>query len=254
MDRASCCCAAQGFPTDQPTSPPLLAPAAVQVAALVLQHLLAAAAAPDSTFEVAAVVTQPPRPTGRGNRQVPQPSPVQEAAAAAGLPADRILAPEKPGDPAFLAALRQLAPDLCITAAYGNYLPSSFLAVPPHGTLNIHPSLLPAYRGAAPVQRSLQDGVPISGVTVLYTVKAMDAGPILAQQKLPVGGCGWLGRQGRVRAVPAVVDHQGKCCSLTLPSPCSPSPFGTLPPTTMPCPAAAGGPRHPGARAAAAPV
>lgn len=153
-----------------------------------LQRLLDAAAAPDSTFEVAAVVTQPPRPTGRGNRKVPQPSPVQAAAAAAGLPADRILAPEKPGDPAFLAALRQLAPDLCITAAYGNYLPTSFLAVPPHGTLNIHPSLLPAYRGAAPVQRSLQDGVPISGVTVLYTVKAMDAGPILAQQKLPVGG------------------------------------------------------------------
>ncbi|PRW57094.1 pigment defective [Chlorella sorokiniana] len=157
-----------------------------EVAALVLQRLLTAAAAPDSTFEVAAVVTQPPRPTGRGNRKVPQPSPVQAAAAAAGLPADRILAPEKPGDPAFLAALRQLAPDLCITAAYGNYLPSSFLAVPPQGTLNIHPSLLPAYRGAAPVQRSLQDGVPVSGVTVLYTVKAMDAGPILAQQKLPV--------------------------------------------------------------------
>ncbi len=151
-----------------------------------LRRLLAAAAAPDSTFELTAVVTQPPRPTGRGNRRVPQPSPVELAAAAAGLPPERILAPERPGDAAFLATLRGLAPDLCVTAAYGNYLPSSFLAIPPHGTLNIHPSLLPAYRGAAPVQRSLQDGVAVSGVTVLYTVKAMDAGPILAQQKVPV--------------------------------------------------------------------
>ena len=156
-----------------------------------LRRLLEAAAQPDASFEVAAVVTQPPRPTGRGNRKVPLPSPVQQLAAEAGLPADRILAPERPGDAAFLEALRQLSPDLCITAAYGNYLPSSFLAIPPHGTLNIHPSLLPAYRGAAPVQRALQDGVPVSGVTVLYTVKAMDAGPILAQQKLPVRWWGW---------------------------------------------------------------
>lgn len=151
-----------------------------------LKRLLAAAAAPEASFELAAVVTQPPRPTGRGNRKVPQPSPVEVAAAAAGLPAERILAPERPGDAAFLAALRGLSPDLCVTAAYGNYLPSSFLAIPPHGTLNIHPSLLPAYRGAAPVQRSLQDGVAVTGVTLLYTVKAMDAGPILAQRKVPV--------------------------------------------------------------------
>ena len=80
------------------------------------------------------------------------------AAEAAGLLRDRILAPERPGESAFLETLRSLAPDLCVTAAYGNYLPSSFLAVPPHGTLNIHPSLLPAYRGAAPVQRALEVG------------------------------------------------------------------------------------------------
>jgi len=77
-------------------------------------------------------------------------------------------------------------PDLCITAAYGNYLPSKFLRIPKYGTLNIHPSLLPAYRGAAPVQRSLQDGIRLSGATVLYTVKEMDAGPIVAQQKVPI--------------------------------------------------------------------
>jgi methionyl-tRNA formyltransferase len=158
----------------------------MQVAALVLRRLLAAAAQHDSTFEVAAVVTQPPRPTGRGNRKVPQPSPVQLVAEEAGLPASAILAPERPGDKAFLATLHGLAPDLCVTAAYGNYLPTAFLAIPRHGTLNIHPSLLPLYRGAAPVQRALQDGVAVTGVTVLYTVKAMDAGPILAQQQVAV--------------------------------------------------------------------
>lgn len=163
----------------------------VQVAALVVRRLLSAAAQPDSTFEVTAVVTQPPRPTGRGNRKVPQPSPVETAAAAAGLPADRILAPERPGDKAFLAALAALQPDLCVTAAYGNYLPSSFLALPPSGTLNIHPSLLPRYRGAAPVQRALQDGAAVSGVSLLYTVREMDAGPVLAQQKMAVSARAW---------------------------------------------------------------
>lgn len=172
----------------RPSSTTALLNQPAQVAALVLKRLLAAAAAPDSTFEVAAVVTQPPRPTGRGNRKVPQPSPVALAAAEAGLPPERVLSPERPGEAGFLDALRQLSPDLCVTAAYGNYLPSSFLAVPPHGTLNIHPSLLPAYRGAAPVQRALQDGLAVTGVTVLYTVKAMDAGPVLAQKKLPVRG------------------------------------------------------------------
>ncbi|KAL4857185.1 Methionyl-tRNA formyltransferase [Chlorella vulgaris] len=157
-----------------------------EVAALVLQRLLTAAAQPNASFEVAAVVTQPPRPTGRGNRKVPQPSPVQVVAQEAGMSAAAILAPERPGDAGFLAALQQLAPDLCVTAAYGNYLPTSFLAIPPHGTLNIHPSLLPKYRGAAPVQRALQDGVAVSGVSLLYTVRAMDAGPILAQQELKV--------------------------------------------------------------------
>ena len=105
---------------------------------------------------------------------------------AAGMPADRILCPESPGEAVFLEALRSLRPDLCVTAAYGNYLPSRFLAIPPCGTLNIHPSLLPAYRGAAPVQRALQDGLAITGVSLLYTVRAMDAGPILAQKKVPI--------------------------------------------------------------------
>ena len=84
-------------------------------------------------------------------------------------------------------AAQALAPDLCITAAYGNYLPAAFLAVPPRGTLNIHPSLLPRYRGAAPVQRALEAGDAVTGVSVAYTVQAMDAGPVLAQKRVAVG-------------------------------------------------------------------
>ena len=154
------------------------------VAALVLGKLLTASKLPDSTFDITAVVSQPGRPKGR-SRQT-QPSPVENLALDSGLSPEQILCPERATDPAFLATLSSLAPDLCITAAYGNYLPTKFLAIPQFGTLNIHPSLLPAYRGAAPVQRSLQDGLSITGVTVLYTVKEMDAGPILAQQKLPI--------------------------------------------------------------------
>ena len=155
-----------------------------EVAALVLQKLIDASKTPDSTFEVSAVVSQPGRPKGRSRQ--PQPSAVEKLALDLGLTSDQILCPEKATDPLFLDTLSNLQPDLCITAAYGNYLPSKFLSIPRYGTLNIHPSLLPAYRGAAPVQRSLEDGIPISGVTVLYTVKEMDAGPILAQQKLPI--------------------------------------------------------------------
>jgi methionyl-tRNA formyltransferase len=79
-----------------------------------------------------------------------------------------------------------MQPDLCITAAYGNYLPTSFLKIPHFGTLNIHPSLLPKFRGAAPVQRALESGLSTTGVTVLYTVKEMDAGPIVAQKEVEI--------------------------------------------------------------------
>eukprot|EP01025_Chloroclados_australasicus_P049542 TRINITY_DN5646_c0_g2_i1.p3 TRINITY_DN5646_c0_g2~~TRINITY_DN5646_c0_g2_i1.p3 ORF type:complete len:253 (-),score=19.06 TRINITY_DN5646_c0_g2_i1:110-868(-) len=78
--------------------------------------------------------------------------------------------------------LSELQPDLCITAAYGNFLPQRFLDIPKFGTLNIHPSLLPQYRGAAPVPRCLQDGNNVTGVSVAYTVLKMDAGPVLEQQ------------------------------------------------------------------------
>ena len=102
--------------------------------------------------------------------------------------ADYLSACSLTGFPLFSPNPRQaLAPDLCVTAAYGNYLPAAFLAVPPRGTLNIHPSLLPRYRGAAPVQRALEAGDDVTGVTVAFTVQAMDAGPVLAQRRVAVG-------------------------------------------------------------------
>ena len=149
------------------------------VAAGVLNTLLDAAALPDAGFHVAAVVSQPGKPRGRG-RSVPgadaPPSPVAQCALDRGLPADLVLTPRDAKDAAFLDALRALRPDVCVTAAYGHYLPGAFLDIPPCGTVNIHPSLLPKYRGAAPVQRALQAGETESGCTVLYTVKAMVRG------------------------------------------------------------------------------
>lgn len=134
-------------------------------------------------FEVSAVVTQPPAPKGKKN--IITPSPVQVLAEAEGL---KLFTPPNAKDEAFLTALEELKPDLCITAAYGCFLPQRFIDVPAKGTLNIHPSLLPLYRGAAPVQRSLEAGDEITGVTVLFTVLKMDAGPILRQVNRELDG------------------------------------------------------------------
>eukprot|EP00640_Fibrocapsa_japonica_P001255 CAMPEP_0113935962 /NCGR_PEP_ID=MMETSP1339-20121228/2974_1 /TAXON_ID=94617 /ORGANISM="Fibrocapsa japonica" /LENGTH=408 /DNA_ID=CAMNT_0000938269 /DNA_START=56 /DNA_END=1282 /DNA_ORIENTATION=- /assembly_acc=CAM_ASM_000762 len=135
-------------------------------------------------FEVSAVVTQPPARSGRKKRLTP--SPVHQLAEAQGIP---VLTPEKAKDEDFLQALREdINPDLCITAAYGQFLPTKFLNIPKFGTLNIHPSLLPLYRGASPVQRSLQDGVAETGVSVLFTVLKMDAGPIVRQPRITLDG------------------------------------------------------------------
>ncbi|EFJ45234.1 hypothetical protein VOLCADRAFT_106047 [Volvox carteri f. nagariensis] len=158
-----------------------------EVAAGVLQDLLSAAQKPDAAFEVALVVSQPGKPKGRGNRAVAIPSPVEALARDSGLLGpDQILCPARAREEDFLRRLEELQPDLAITAAYGNMLPQRFLDIPKYGTLNVHPSLLPKYRGAAPVQRALEDGVNETGVSVAYTVLACDAGPVLVQQRVPV--------------------------------------------------------------------
>ena len=139
---------------------------------------------PDSPYRLVGVVTQPPKRRKRGGREVP--SPVGIAAERLGL---RVLCPESARDADFLDSLeREVRPDLCITAAYGQYLPRRFLSLPRLGTLNIHPSLLPRWRGSSPVQRSLEAGDDVAGVSVLFTVSRMDAGPIVIQESVDVDG------------------------------------------------------------------
>ncbi|TXG69980.1 hypothetical protein EZV62_004915 [Acer yangbiense] len=163
---------------------PLVFLGSPQVSATVLDALFNASSAPTSSFEVAAIVTQPPSRRDRGRKVLP--SPVAEYALDRGFPSDLIFTPERAGEDTFLSALRALQPELCITAAYGNILPTKFLNILPLGTVNIHPSLLPQYRGAAPVQRALQDGAKETGVSLAFTVRALDAGPVIACEKMEV--------------------------------------------------------------------
>ncbi|KAL4602009.1 hypothetical protein ACB092_10G022800 [Castanea dentata] len=163
---------------------PLVFLGSPQVSTTVLDALFNASTAPDSLFQVAAIVTQPPSRRDRGKKVMP--SPVAQYALDRGFSSDLIFTPEKAGEDMFLSNLKALQPELCITAAYGNILPRKFLNIPPLGTVNIHPSLLPLYRGAAPVQRALQDGVKETGVSLAFTVRALDAGPVIACERLEV--------------------------------------------------------------------
>ncbi|KAL0701018.1 hypothetical protein Bca4012_057140 [Brassica carinata] len=167
-----------------PKKKPLIFLGSPQVSVTVLEALFDASSAPNSSFEVAGIVTQPPARRDRGRKVLP--SPVAQYALEKGLPPDLIFSPEKAGDEAFLSSLRDLQPELCVTAAYGNILPTKFLNIPLHGTVNIHPSLLPLYRGAAPVQRALQDGVQETGVSLAFTVRKLDAGAVIASKSFQV--------------------------------------------------------------------
>jgi len=137
----------------------------------------------ESDYEIVAVVTQPPAPAGR-NKKLTN-SAVHDLSLKLGIP---VLTPETAKDEIFLSQLESLQTDLCITAAYGNFLPKRFLSIPALGTVNIHPSLLPLYRGAAPVQRCLENGDDVTGVSVAFTVLKMDAGPIIKQVLYPLNG------------------------------------------------------------------
>lgn len=127
-----------------------------------------------SDHELLAVVTRPDAPRGRSGR--PRPSPVAEWAQAAGI---EVLKPERPGDEQFVERLRQLAPDACPVVAYGALLPRSVLQIPRFGWVNLHFSLLPRWRGAAPVQRAIMAGDEVTGATTFLIVPELDAGPIL---------------------------------------------------------------------------
>lgn len=126
-----------------------------------------------------AVVSQPARPTGRGLQT--QPSPVAKTAERLALP---LLTPEKARDPDFIAHLVALEPDLFVVAAYGQILRRKLLDVPRVGCFNLHGSLLPRWRGAAPVQRAIQAGDSLSGVSLMKMDEGMDTGPVVAMERL----------------------------------------------------------------------
>jgi methionyl-tRNA formyltransferase len=146
-----------------------------EVAVTSLRALLA------SRHEVAAVVTRPDAPAGRGRRV--EPSPVATLARAEGL---EVLTPARPREPVFLDRLREIAPDCCPVTAYGALLPQSALDVPRHGWVNLHFSLLPAWRGAAPVQHAVLHGDEITGATTFSLVAEMDAGPVYGVVTEPI--------------------------------------------------------------------
>jgi methionyl-tRNA formyltransferase len=135
-----------------------------------------------SRHHVVGVVTQPDRPRGRGQR-VTQ-SPVKERAVATGVP---VLQPERLRDASFLETAGALRADLGVVAAYGKILTDQVLAMPPLGLLNVHGSVLPRYRGAAPVHRAVIAGDTETGVTIMRVVKALDAGPMFAVARRPIG-------------------------------------------------------------------
>ena len=147
-----------------------------QVALPSLEALLA------SDHEVVAVLTRPDAPSGRGKRLTP--SPVAERAAELGI---ETLKPAKPREPEFLARLAEIAPDCCPVVAYGALLPQNLLDLVPHGFVNLHFSLLPAWRGAAPVQHAVLAGDAVTGATTFRIVAALDAGPTFATLTEPIG-------------------------------------------------------------------
>ncbi len=133
-------------------------------------------------FDVVGVVTQPDRPRGRSRSRL-VPPPVKVAAEQDGVP---VLQPERPSHADFLEELRELTPDLGIVVAYGHILKPDLLAIPPRGLVNVHASLLPRFRGAAPIPWTILEGVETTGVTIMQLTEELDAGPILHQVETPV--------------------------------------------------------------------
>lgn len=152
-----------------------------------------------------AIVTRPDRPSGRSQR-ISSP-PVKEMALKI-CPEIPLFQPEKASAPAFVETLRTFTPDLFIVVAYGEILKQNILNLPKHGAINIHASLLPKYRGAAPMQRALMDGCQETGITIMEMVLEMDAGDMIETVKLPVPetmNCGELSHELSRLACPALL-------------------------------------------------
>ncbi|MEI8290445.1 MAG: methionyl-tRNA formyltransferase [Verrucomicrobiota bacterium] len=135
----------------------------------------------DERFSIRAIVTQPDKPKGRELQL--QPSPVKILAEKLNLP---VLQPLRARDELFIARLRELKPDLIVVIAYGQILPQSLLDLPRYGCLNVHTSLLPKYRGAAPIQWAIADGNTETGVTVMKMDAGLDTGPLVATRRTPI--------------------------------------------------------------------
>ncbi|HEY7395797.1 MAG TPA: methionyl-tRNA formyltransferase [Gemmatimonadaceae bacterium] len=133
-------------------------------------------------FEVVAVVTQPDRPVGRSRSKLESP-PVKIVALDESIP---VLQPERPRGEEFIGQLRALAPDLSVVVAYGHILTTEVIDLPRLGTINIHASLLPLLRGAAPIQAAILEGHAETGITIMRMVKALDAGPSILQVRTPI--------------------------------------------------------------------
>lgn len=146
-------------------------------AAAIFKYLL------EREVKIVAVVTQPDRPKGRSSQLAP--SPVKKVAQESGLKLP-ILQPEKASDPAFLQALKKIEADLYVVVAFGQILPEALLKLPPKGCINVHASLLPKYRGAAPIQRCLLRGEVETGVAIQKMVKQLDAGDVIATAKMEI--------------------------------------------------------------------
>lgn len=141
-----------------------------------LQGLLAAG------IPVVGVYTQPDRPKGRGNQLTPPP--VKAVALRHGLP---VFQPQKLRSPEVVEELRALTPELIVVVAYGQILPKSVLDIPRHGCINVHASLLPQYRGAAPINQAIIDGATETGITTMLMDVGLDTGPMLVKRALPIG-------------------------------------------------------------------
>ncbi len=135
----------------------------------------------DEGYEVAAVVTQPDRPKGRKRELAP--SPVKAFASERGLP---VLQPERMRSPDAVQAVAAYEPELIVTAAYGQILPRAVLDLPRLGCINVHGSLLPRYRGGAPIQRSVMNGEKMTGVTLMYMAEGLDTGDMIARVEVPI--------------------------------------------------------------------
>ncbi len=164
-------------------------------------------------FDVAAVVTQPDRPKGRYRSRL-EPPPVKSAALVEGLP---VLQPEQPNSPEFVEQLATLKPDLGVVVAYGHILRKELLEVPPLGMINVHASLLPKLRGAAPIQHAIIEGYRETGVSVMQMDEGMDTGPVLLRVPTPIapdetGGelAGRLSELGALALIEALTLLAGK--------------------------------------------